>query len=192
MFVGLPASGKSTLIARLLRLEGVDEMLRACGSTGVMNDIIIVNIAEDEASIHAASIDEKSCEWQKVEFGISCLRQMGVKFFMIPETNSAEAADSDHEEAEVLATFATTEENLLEPEPTFSGLEATLSAEATVSDPEPHERCIESQSKPSVEMKQLTADAMADIEELLQKEGFSAVRPFLENKSTLYLSDTGN
>ena len=45
VFVGLPGSGKTTLIARLLKLEGVDEMLKASGSTGVMDGIIAVDIA---------------------------------------------------------------------------------------------------------------------------------------------------
>ena len=100
VFVGLPGSGKSTLIARLLNLKGVDEMLKAHGSTGVMDGIITVDVAEDKASMHAANIG-KNCEWHKVEFGVSCLRQMGIGCFVLkqaPEDHAhaspPEAADS--------------------------------------------------------------------------------------------------
>ena len=82
VFVGLPGSGKTTLIARLLKLKGVEEMLKASGSTGVMDGIIAVDIAEDQLSMHAANVGE-NCEWRKVEFGISCLQQMGIGGFVM-------------------------------------------------------------------------------------------------------------
>ena len=173
VFVGLPGSGKTTLIARLLKLEGVDEMLKASGSTGVMDGIIAVDIAEDQPSMHAASVGE-NCEWKKVEFGISCLRQMG---FVMESTQGDKVSSLP--------------EDFLQP----NSLERSDAAEATqickkTSSPKrsQHQAASIPESKPT---KHSAQSVMATIQRVLSKEGFAAVRPYLENKSTLYLSDTG-
>ena len=147
IFVGLPASGKTTFIARLLDQEGVEEILKASESTGVMNGVITVNVTHDKASIHAATIDESNCEWREVEFSLSCIGQMGIK------------------------CFASTEKACkLEAGPVSDTSELS----------EPGSR------KPRKQSLDMTI-----VKSKLQKEGFPAVRPLLENKSTLYLSDTG-
>ena len=71
--VGLPGSGKTTLIARLLNRKDVEELLKACASTGIMDDVIVC-IGEDKALTHSISTD--STEWEEEEFRISCLRQI--------------------------------------------------------------------------------------------------------------------
>lgn len=151
VFVGLPGSGKTTLIARLLNLEEVEEMLKACASTGIMDGIITVNLKEDKASLHAANIDEINCNWQKVEFSLSCLRQMGVKHFATTKSNAPKSKNTEASKPQLTSS---------------------------------HDLDIGAMQPPEFKM--------ADIENVLKKEGFPAVRPFLDNKSTLYLSDTGN
>ena len=54
--MGLPGSGKSTLIARLLKLAEVEEMLKAHASTGIMEGIVTVNVAEDKTTFHPTDI----------------------------------------------------------------------------------------------------------------------------------------
>ena len=71
--VGLPGSGKTTLISRLLNRKDVEELLMACASTGILDDVIVC-IGEDIASTHSISTD--GTEWKEEEFGISCLRQI--------------------------------------------------------------------------------------------------------------------
>ena len=93
MFVGLPGSGKTTLIGRFLNLKEVEEMLKACASTGIVGGIIRVDVTEIEASMHAANI-VRNCEWQKMEFGFSCLTQMGIGCYVVkqaPEDHTSES-----------------------------------------------------------------------------------------------------
>ncbi len=162
MFVGPPGSGKSTLIARLLNLKEVEDMLRACGSTGIMDGIITVDVTEDEASVHAANIG-KNCDWHEVEFGLSCLRQMGIQCFILEQVP-----------------------------------EDPLDSEATSGSPKPPKTShFKSQAtrkvgaRRKVKAKWSPGDVMATILKLLRERGFSAIRPFLEKKTSLYLSDTG-
>ena len=148
VFVGLPGSGKSTLIARLLKLPEIEKLLKASPSTGVMNGIIAVDVVDDTASMHAANIGNNG-DWNTVEFSISCLRQMGVKCFVSFEDNEDV---SDH------------------VGPSDSSM-----------------KC--SNSKGS---SQQTSTTLAYIRKIQKKEGeFKSIRPFLDNKISLYLSDTG-
>ena len=103
VFVGLPGSGKSTLIARLLNHKNkLEKMLEECESTGIMDGIITVDIAEDKASMHAAASIGKSYDWKQVKFELSCLRQMGEGSFVIKQATAedqlgASLADSSSE-----------------------------------------------------------------------------------------------
>ena len=177
VFVGLPGSGKTTLIARLLKLKGVDEMLKASGSTGVMDGIIAVDIAEDQPSMHAANVGE-NCEWQKVEFGISTLRQMGIECFVVQSTrddrgkNPEDSSPPERPHVAEATTVGIKTQNKNTQSPKRSR----------------HQKPSIPESKPT---KHSAQSVMATIQRVLSKEGFAAVRPYLENKSTLYLSDTG-
>ena len=197
VFLGLPASGKSTLIARLLDLEGVDEMLRASESTGVMDDVIAVNIAEDEASMHAANIDEKNYSWERVEFELSCLRQMGIKFFVhsfVPEVTDPDPEVTNPE----LKTAPLPKKKHIEGQDA-SDLETSHSLSPEVVDIEDDPETVpllkkghvRGRSVSNLAAKQSQVDVMGIIQSLVRKKRFSSVRPFLENKSSLYLSDTG-
>ena len=185
VFVGLPGSGKSTLVARLLNLKGIDEMLKISGSTGVMDGIITVDVAEDESFLHAANV-YGNCVWQKVDFGLSCLRQMGIGCFVglrkSPEdlitTSSLKAS-----EASALEEIPVSMENLQSQ---------NGSIHVNVEDEKAADICSSPSIKSPVQVAvQSPGDVMATIHRLLKKEGFASVRPFLENKSSLYLSDTG-
>ena len=184
VFVGLPGSGKSTLIARLLNLKGVDEMLKASGSTGIMDGIITVDVAEDEASMHAANIG-KNCEWHKVEFGISCLRQMGIGCFVLKQAPEGHAHASPPETTDEGA--APVSKGNLESPKARRGKATKKSHDVGGGSAKrtPAERTVLPQANQS------PGNIMATIQRLLHMKGFSAVRPFLENKTSLYLSDTG-
>ena len=173
VFVGLPGSGKTTLIARLLKLEGVDEMLKASGSTGVMDGIIAVDIAEDQPSIHAANICE-NCEWRKMEFGISCLQQMEMGCFVIHPYH-LDKVGSLHFQSN-LQKNPHVEEGIRIGKKTHSPEHSK------------HQKPIIPEFKTT---KHSAQSVVATIQRVLSKEGFAAVRPYLHNKSTLYLSDTG-
>lgn len=162
VFVGLPGSGKSTLIARLLKLKKVEEMLKGCGSTGVMDGIITVDIACDKASHYAADIDASmKCDWQEAQFGLSCLRQLGI-----------------------VLKNAAVKKKIQKSSPDASQSEPTLQE-----DQADNSKLSDTKVNPAV--KEPVQDIMSNIKELLRKEGFSAVLPFLENKTSLYISDTG-
>ena len=179
VFVGLPGSGKTTLIARLLKLEGVDEMLKASESTGVMDGIIAVDIAEDQPSMHAANVGE-NCEWQKVEFGISTLRQMGIGCFVMQS--------SENNDSSLISTINLLPEDsvpLRSPERPHVR-KATPVGKKTISPKSPRHQ--KPESKPT---KHSAQSVVATIQRVLSKEGFAAVHPYLQNKATLYLTDTG-
>ena len=176
VFVGLPGSGKSTLIARLLNLKGIDELLRANESTGVIDGIVTVDVTGDEASMHAASIG-KNCEWHKVEFGLSCLRQMGMKSFVLIK------APEDHRHP------SPTEANLAENVPSSSLTEHDSQKPVRSSDKK-QKRELKKDAPKHAEVSS-PKHVMATVQGLLQTKGFSAVLPYLDNKSSLYLSDTG-
>ena len=170
IFVGLPESGKTTFIARLLSKEGVDAMLKASESTGVMNGIITVNVSHDKASLHTATVDESNCEWQEVDFGLSCLGQMGKKYFVSRSDQTPENS---------------------------TPLPAPSSQQSQSEDVSPPNIVpLPSVVLPSVQKNRTpssintTAKHMEVIKRKMEN-GFSTVRPLLENKSTLYLSDTG-
>ena len=199
VFVGLPGSGKSTLIARLLNLKGVDDMLRASGSTGIMDGIITVDVAEDEATMHAANIG-RNFEWHKVEFRLSCLRQMGQQSFVIQlatedQANanqpSAEATDSEDAPASERMNNQTPKKSHGRGQESYhlDKAEAMLTAEAKeiVVKQIPAEQTVVVKKT----MKQAPLSVMEAIQKEISTNGFSAVRPFLDNKSSLYLSDTG-
>lgn len=169
VFVGLPGSGKSTLIARLLKLKEVDEMLKASGSTGVMDGIIAVDIAEDISSMHAANVDD-NCEWHKVKLGLSCLRQMGVGCFVLQQSHEDNTTS--------FQTSHTCSPEASEPKSTATNIGRPNSPS-------------DEKSPESTTANSSPQNLMAAIQEVLGKEGFAAVRPFLVNKSSLYLSDTG-
>ena len=184
VFVGLPGSGKSTLIARLLNLKGVDEMIKTCESTGIMEGIITVNVDEDEAFIHAADVMDKNYDWQKVELGLSCLRQMGVGCFVLhqaPEASSSPTSPGATDSAKKNTPMATKHHNLKHKSNISTKLQAAQIKVKSKS----------ATSQPQRVQKLLQSDVMSTIKSLLRKKGYSAVRPFLKNKTSLYLSDTG-
>ena len=78
VFVGLPGSGKTLLIANLLNLEEAKKLRKASASTGVLARTVFADI-EDKASVHAANIDT-NCDWTESNFVISFLKQMGINF----------------------------------------------------------------------------------------------------------------
>ena len=151
VFVGLPGSGKSTLIARLLKLPQIEKLLKASPSTGVMNGIIAVDVVDDKASMHAANIGNNE-DWNTVEFGISCLRQMGVKCFVTFEDG----------------------ESVGDPQrPSKSSAKCNNGSGSSRRDSPP-------------------PTTLSNVRKILKKEGkFTSIRPFLENRISLYLSDTG-
>ena len=191
VFVGLPGSGKSTLIARLLNLKGVDEMLKAHGSTGVMDGIITVDVAEDKASMHAANIGQ-NCEWHKVEFGVSCLRQMGIGCFVLKQAPEDHAHASPPEATDSAAAAPVNKGRPKSPKESRGGDQKSHDPE-NGGDQKSHDLVKTAAKQPKVKQmaKQSPENIMATIQRLLRKKGFSAVRPFLNNKSSLYLSDTG-
>ena len=184
VFVGLPGSGKSTLIARLLNLKGVDEMLKAHGSTGVMEGIITVDVTEDEASMHAANIG-KNCEWQKVEFGLSCLRQMGIGCFVLKQ------APEDHAHASPQESTDSGAPQVSKGNPKCPKKKDEEGQKSRNLKKTPVKQVTARQTSAKQAAKQSPENVMATVQRLLQNKGFSAVRPFLNNKSSLYLSDTG-
>ncbi len=194
VFVGLPGSGKSTLIARLLNLKGVDEMLKASGSTGVMDGIITVDVAEDEASMHAANIG-KNCEWHKVEFGLSCLRQMGEQFFVFKLITEEQARAKSPSPDAGPVSEEIGEKSLESPEKSDGNGQESHSLEKATAKPTVVKQLAAKQKPAKQSMKQTVRQPPRSIMEAIRKEllmnGFSAVRPFLNNKSSLYLSDTG-
>ena len=88
--MGLPGSGKTTLIYRLLGLKEAEEMCKACASTGVVSGIITVEVtvAEDEASLHPITVGQ-GCKWEKADYRRSCWLQMDEDSFVL-ETDSGE------------------------------------------------------------------------------------------------------
>ena len=179
VFVGLPGSGKSTLIARLLKLKGVEKMLKACASTGVMDSIITVNVADDEASMYPVNIID-GCEWERVEYGISCLRQMGVECFILADQSQQHHGGTTSSETQQGVQNRGQERNLQDS----SGRQSQKVSQENVSDV---------QHDDNTPKQQLKAGSLSleNIRSLLKEKGFSAVGPFLNNKCTLYLSDTG-
>ena len=83
VFVGLPGSGKTTLIHHLLSLKEAEEMFMACSSTvhGVVSGIITVEVilSEDASSLHAVQVSE-GCKWVKTGYRVSCFQQMNQEF----------------------------------------------------------------------------------------------------------------
>ena len=198
VFVGLPGSGKTTLIARLLKLEGVDEMLKASGSTGVMDGIIAVDIAEDQHSIHAANVGD-NCEWQKVEFRISCLQQMGARGFVLQSTHDSSLPENSsspgsshcgniisHNKSSPERPYVA-DASHLDP---FEKKPEKPAKHLGTPEPKHHQQSSIPEHKRK-SAKHSAQSVIATLQAVLCKEGFSAVRPYLENKSTLYLSDTG-
>ncbi len=85
VLVGLPETGKSSLLARVIKLGDKKRKLKSSGvSTGVMDGVVTVdvNVDEDGATLHAANIDEYD-NWEEVEFDLCCLRQMGRECFVV-------------------------------------------------------------------------------------------------------------
>lgn len=179
--MGLPGSGKTTLIANLLKLKEVLELLKASGSTGILDGVVSVNTFEDTASLHAASIDGE-CDWMKVELSMSCLRQMGVGSFASADKQAGEGSGSDTSES---SDSSGSEDYTAEtPSQTGVGRGARNPYDAKAS--------VEGPNHQETTGTRITASNTLDIvEKLLTKEDFTSLLPFLENKCSLYLSDTG-
>ncbi len=178
----------------------MEDKLRTGESTGIMNGIITVDVAEDVASMHAVNIG-KNFEWHRVEFGLSCLRQMGVGCFVPRQT------PEDHTRTCPLDPEAApgSEKSFKTESQKSHDLGKTATKAKLLTAAKLSKQVKQLKAKPlaaaklTKAVKQVKAlqqakrspDVMANIRKLLKKEGFSAVRPFLEKKSSLYLSDTG-
>ena len=160
-------------------------MLKANASTGVMDGIITVDVGEDELALHAADIGE-NCEWHKVELGLSCLRQMGVHGITPKQASDESGAFSNHSDA-------ATPEATVPKATSASKKDPGTPIKRKWWRPRSHNAVVRESSRKVAEeaTRQLPIHIMTTIQNLLRKRGFSAVRPYLEKKSSLYLSDTG-
>ncbi len=161
VLVGLPETGKSSLLARVIQLGDKKRKLKSSGvSTGVMDRVVTVDVDKDGATLHAANINEYD-NWEEVEFDLSCLRQMGGEFFVVIK-------DSDHDEKNpgIVHPLQGSHRSMNLGAQRIPGLNRSMNLGA--------------QKKP-----------MALIRKLLKKRGFEAVRSHLGDKFSLYLSDTG-
>ena len=165
VLVGLPETGKSSLLTRVIKLGDKKKKLKSSGvSTGVMDGVVAVNvdIGKDGATLHAANIDEYN-NWEEVEFNLSCLRQMGGECFVVIK-------DSDKGEKSPGIVHPLHRSNCL----------MNLVAQRS---PAPRNR---GSNHLGAQRKN-----MALIRKLLEKKEFEAVHSHLGDKFSLYLSDTG-
>ena len=165
VFVGLPASGKSTLIARLLKRLGIEKMLKANDSTGVMNGVITVDVGKDKASMYPANTI--GCEWEEADFKISLLRQMGVKYLV---STKKDQSHSDLPKSGNGQKRSKKKSGRKKKQRNVSAHARNMYVETPVQNMMPE------------------ANRVLDS---IKREDFSGIRPFLDNKFSLYLSDTG-
>ena len=85
--MGLPGSGKTTLITNLIgNRDEVKKLLQDSPSTGILNGIqsVQVDYSKDTASKHAAGFDpdkaDTKCRWTKTVFNINSLIEFGRAF----------------------------------------------------------------------------------------------------------------
>ena len=85
IFVGLPGSGKSSLIANLLGILKIKDLMQASPSTNVMNGIITVDISADTSRLHVANVEDE-CIWSEVEYPCSPLPQTDGSRWLLAHT----------------------------------------------------------------------------------------------------------
>ncbi len=88
VLVGLPETGKSSLLARVIKLGDKKRKVKSSGvSTGVIDGVVTVDVhvGKDGATLHAANIDEHN-NWEEVEFEVSFLRQMGREYYVVAKS----------------------------------------------------------------------------------------------------------
>ena len=168
VFIGLPDSGKTTLIANLLNLP---INIECSPSTNVMNGIITVDLSKDIATLNAAHISDDD-GWTEIQFQLSCLRQMGVTCFLTTDTT---ASSNDHH-----PRGQGTKENSEQPGPDNLAM------------PQPKRPRIGQQARSSkpAGMPELV-NPLEIVDKLLEENKREDILLFLDNKTSLYLSDTG-
>ena len=172
MFVGLPGSGKSTLIARLLKRLGIEQMLKANDSTGVMNGVITVDVGKDKASMYPANTI--NCEWKEADFKISCFRQMGAKCLVLTKK------DQSHSDPPKSVGIGSGQKRSKKSQRKSGRKQKQVHVSA-------HARNMEHVATPVQNMMPKANRVLGSF----KSEDFSGIRPFLDNKFSLYLSDTG-
>ena len=188
VFVGLPGSGKTTLIANLLKLCDVEKMIVASPSTNIMDGVLTVDISTDVSSFKAADIDE--CGWNKVEYSISCLRQMGIA--CLPTVKSLAEAPVD----DLHPPGPERHENLSQPDHSpgigqrDSYSEPTVAQARKSASSKKLQNLAEKQSVQPLQRPKLV-NVLEIVDKLLKENNLQDVLLFLQNKTSLYLSDTG-
>ena len=189
VFVGLTGSGKTTLIANLLKLCDIEKMIVASPSTNIMDGVLTVDISADVSSFKAADVDE--CGWNKVEYSISCLRQMGIA--CLPTVKSLAEAPVD----DLHPPGPERHENLSQPDHSpgigqrDSYSEPTVTPQARKSaSSEKVQNLPEKQSVQPLQRQKLV-NVLEIVDKLLKENNLQDVLLFLQNKTSLYLSDTG-
>ena len=199
VFVGLPGSGKSSLIANLLNILKIKDLMRASPSTNVMNGIITVDISADTSRLHVANVEDE-CSWSEVEYPVHCLRQMGVAGFL-PTQESLTAtpvADQhppgpdrpgqDHQDSSGPdhSPGSSSQPHTITPD-----LEPTATPRTAECSPEGEGHPPEKQSTPQPPARPKVVNVVEIVDKLLRENSREKILRFLENKTSLYLSDTG-
>ena len=199
VFVGLPGSGKTSLIANLLDIHKIKDLMRASPSTNIMNGIITVDMSADTSRLHVANVEDE-CSWSEVEYQVHCLRQMGVAGFL-PTQESLTATPVADRHPPGPDRPGQDNQNLSGPDHSAgsSGQPHTRTPNsAPAGTPHTAECSSEGERLPSD--KQSTAQPPARpkvvnvleiVDRLLRENSREKILRFLENKTSLYLSDTG-
>ena len=189
VFVGLPGSGKTTLIANLLKLCDTEKMIKTSPSTNIMDGVLTVDISADVSTFKAADVDE--CGWNKVEYSISCLRQMGIVGFLPTVKSLTEAPVDDlhppgperHEDPSQPDHCPGIGQHDSYSEQTVAQARKSTSSEKVHDLPE--EQSVQPLQRPKL------VNVLEIVDKLLKENNLQDILLFLQNKTSLYLSDTG-
>ena len=187
VFVGLPGSGKSLLIANLLKIE---DLMRAPLSTNVMNGIITVDISADTSRLHVANVEDE-CSWSEVEYPVHYLRQIAGFLPTQESLTATPVADQhptgpgqDHQDPSGPAHSPGSSQALSRSKPT-PVLRARKSSPKKKWQPSEEQSATQSLERPKV------MNPLEIVNKLLNENTAEENLRFLENKTSLYCSDTG-